>query len=258
MLLRCLLLHVAPFFCSCSIPYFSCSSYFSAFLREICVLGFLKVTFLVVGLPTDVTGCLVFPSGELISLIFPSLDPASSLLRGDSLIVIGTSEGDCGFPYVILVLFLVFKYMGPCIRFLLLGLTCVLNVANVASTYCLIFPGERLLSCACFFISWGLEGLVFFPTCFSPSSSLVFASSSSIYVTSSSSIFPDLSFFVFPPLPPVPEACFSVCDGLGFNENLPIHFYATNSSKSVHRIGFLKWLKESIAIKLMRSWWVMC
>lgn len=130
---------------SCTFPCFSCSSSFLSFSREACVLGLLKLTSLVVVLLSYVTGGLVFPLGEVISSIFPSLGPTSPFLLGDSSILIGNSEGGFGFPYLILVLFLIFKYRGPCLGCLILGLTSVLNVSNMASTSCFVFPIERLV-----------------------------------------------------------------------------------------------------------------
>ena len=149
---------------SCSNPISSCSSSLSTCLMADCVLSLLKVTSLVVGIPTSITGGLVLALGYVISSILHSLSPTSPFLLGDSSIVIGTFEGGCGFPYLILVLFLVLKYKGPCLGSLLSGFIVVLNVANVATNYFSIFPGERLIGCPFFYFPWGLE--VFLGLCF--------------------------------------------------------------------------------------------
>ena len=83
----------------------------------------MKVTDLVVGLPTYSIGDLVLVLGGVASSIFPSLGPISSFLLGDSSIIIGMFVGAFGFPFLILVLFLVLRYMGPCLDYFLLGLT---------------------------------------------------------------------------------------------------------------------------------------
>lgn len=96
---------------SFSKPISYCSFSFLSSSKEYYVLGLLKVTDLVVGLLTSVMGDLVFVLGGVTSLIFPSLHPISSFFLGDSSIIIGTLAGVCGFPCLILVLFLVMKYI---------------------------------------------------------------------------------------------------------------------------------------------------
>ena len=49
--------------------------------------------------------------GGVTSSIFPSLGPISSFFLGDLSITIGICLGVCGFACVILVLFLVLKYI---------------------------------------------------------------------------------------------------------------------------------------------------
>ena len=183
-----------PYF-SCSNPYFSCScsvsscsSYFYSCNREACVLSLLKVTSLVVGLPVGSIGCLVLALGEVTFSNFLSLGTTSSFLLADYSIVIGIFKGDWDFPCLILMLFLVFKYNGPCCGFLLLGLTGVPNVANVEATSFLVFHGERFVCFPCFLVSWGLNA------------SLGFSFSVHFTYSSPSLVLLLLSLFMFPPL----------------------------------------------------------
>ena len=64
-----------------------------------------------VGLLIGAMGDLVLVLRGVTSSIFPSLDPISFFFLSDSLVIIGTLVGVCGFPYLILVLFLVLKYI---------------------------------------------------------------------------------------------------------------------------------------------------
>lgn len=144
------------------------------------------------GLPTNATGDLVFFLGGMTSSIFPSLGPTSSFLLGDLSIMIGSFVGDCDFPFLILVPFLVLKYRGPCLGCLFLGLTGVPNVVNVETTSCSVSPGDRIVLCGCFYAYLGLEvsfGITLSYTFFSPSSPLICASPSSIFPTSLSFVF---------------------------------------------------------------------
>ena len=156
----------SSFLCSCRFPYSSCSrlclfynkpypicrnpcfsSSFSSssFSKEAFVLGFLKVTNLVVGLPIDATGDLVLALGGVNSSISPSLGLIYSFLLGDSSIMIGKFGGYYGFPFLIMALFLVLKYMGTFLYCFLLGFREVPNVANVVATLYSVSPGDRLV-----------------------------------------------------------------------------------------------------------------
>lgn len=98
-----------------------------------------------VGLLTGAIGDLILVLGGVTSSRFPSLGLISSFLLGDSLIMMGTSVGVCGFPCPILELLMVLKYMGYSPYCFLLGLTGVPIVANVAATSSSKYPRDRLV-----------------------------------------------------------------------------------------------------------------
>ena len=87
--------------------------------------------------------CLPLDLGEVTSSIFPSPGPNYFSWLAHSSILIGTAEGGWGFPFLIMVLFLFLNYEGPCLGFLLFGLTGVLSVAKVETTSYSMFPSEK-------------------------------------------------------------------------------------------------------------------
>lgn len=177
-----------------------------------------------------------------------------------------TLVGVCDFPCLIMMIFPVLNCRGPCLGLLLLGLIGVPNVANVATTSCSVSPRDKLVWCGCFYDSWYLEislGLIVPSACFFPSSHLIYASlsSSSSFFLSSSSIFAAYSSVFsashssrFPSLPLVLEVGLSQ----GVMAWVFMKFSLSMSTNLVHRLGFLKWLKTSITINLMRPWWTKC
>lgn len=134
-------------------------------------------------------------SGDVTSSTFFLMGSNSSLLIADSLIVTGVFVGVWGFPYLILVLFLVLKYMVVCICLFFLGLIGVLKAAREVIASFSVGPGEKLFCSGdtssslgvVVFLGLGYSWCSSSSSSFFPFSTSSFFSGSSILSASSSS-----------------------------------------------------------------------